>query len=108
MASMSRVLEQVGSTHPPVRMEQGEREVVDHSVGVVIPVGVDLDAHAETLQAKVKVWAHSALYAYCVANVLLAVVAVIQRPVYSHTCTHSAMGWFFDPLRVGSQHLYGC
>lgn len=48
---------------------------------MVIPVGVDLDADAEALQAEIEVGAHGALYPHCVADVFLAVVAVIQRPV---------------------------
>lgn len=70
--------------HPPVRVEEREGKVVHHSVGVVISVGVDLHAHAEALETQVEVRAHSALYAHCVADVLLAVVAVVQCPAGSH------------------------
>ncbi len=51
---------------------------------MVIPVGVDLHAHTEALQAQVEVRTHSALYTHCVANILLAVVAVVQCPARSH------------------------
>ena len=40
----------------------------------------DLRAHAEALQAQVEVRADGALDAHGVADVLLAVVAVVQRP----------------------------
>ncbi len=71
--------------HPPVRVEEGEGEVVHHSVGMVISVGMDLHAHAEALKTQVEVRADSALYAHCVADVLLAVVAVVQRPAGPHS-----------------------
>lgn len=72
--------------HPPVRMEEGEREIVNDAVGVIVLVWVDLHTNAETLQAQVKVGAYSAFYTHCVAYVLLAVVAMVERPAAS---THS-------------------
>ncbi len=66
--------------HPPVGVVQREGEAVHDAVGVVAAVRRHLRADAEALQAQVEVRAHRALDAHGVADVLLAVVAVVQRP----------------------------
>lgn len=72
--------------HPPVRMEEGKGQVVHHPVGMDLLVGMNLNPHAEALQAQIKVWADSAFDAHCVANVLLAVVTMIQSPALTDLC----------------------
>ena len=66
--------------HPPLWVVDWEAEVVDHSVVMAILVRVDLCAHRKTLQAQVKVGAHCALDPRDVRDVLVTVVAMIERP----------------------------
>ena len=68
------------AAHPPVGVKQREGEAVHDAVGMAAGVRRDLRADAKALQAQVEVRADRALDAYGVADVLLAVVAVIQCP----------------------------
>lgn len=52
---------------------------------MVVAVGQQLHADGEALQAQVKVRAHCALDPHHVADVLLAVVAVVQVPAHHET-----------------------
>ena len=71
------------ATHPPVRLVQGEGQVVHKAVCMVIAVGQQLHPDRKAFQAEVKVWAHGALYPHHVADILLAVVAMVQMPAAS-------------------------
>ena len=66
--------------HPPVGGEHREGQVVNDMVGVLGAVGELLHAGREAGQAQVEVDAHGALHAHAVADVVVAVVAVEERP----------------------------
>lgn len=70
----------VPRTYPPVCCEHREGQVVDDMVGVLCSMGVLLHASSEAGQAQVKVGTLSALDAHAVADIIVAVVAVEQRP----------------------------
>ena len=59
-------------------MVEREGQIVHNAVRMVVPVCTSLHPHAETLQAQVVVQAYGALYPHGVADILLAVVAVVQ------------------------------
>lgn len=67
-------------THPPLRVEDGEAEVVNDTVVVLILVWRDLSPNRKALQAQVKVRADGTLYAGYARNVLGAIVAMVQSP----------------------------
>lgn len=68
-------------THPPVWVVEGERQVIHNPVGVAPLVGAHLHAGRKALQTEVEVRTLGALDAYAGTDVLIAVVAVVERPV---------------------------
>ncbi len=61
-------------------MVKREGDAVHHAVGMAALVRRNLGADAKALHAQVEVRADRALDAHGVADVLLAVIAVVQRP----------------------------
>ena len=75
-------------THPPAWVVEREAEIINDAVIVGVEVGCGVastashfDAHAEAIDAQVKVGADGAADADLARDILLAVVAVILRPV---------------------------
>jgi hypothetical protein len=72
--------------YPPIWMEEREREVVHHFVVMAVEVAssllVPLDPDPKAIHAQVKVRANSALYPHYVADVPLAVVAMVLRSAH--------------------------
>ena len=91
--------------YPPLWVVDWEAQVVHDSVCMVALVGVDLHAHGKALKAQVKVRAHVTFDADHVGDVLLAVVAVVQRPAQRRklVITLRACG---VALRGGSANLF--
>ena len=61
-------------------MEQGKRQAVHDSIGMLVLVRVDFHPDRKAVQAEVKVLAHCALDAHHPSDILLTVVAVVQAP----------------------------